>query len=98
MKFTLEIDCDNAAFEGQDIYNETASILQQTARRIAETREYGSLSDINGNHIGGFKFVGDLVEHLTNECGECSGTGDVVGDDGDYETCENCKGEGRVSK
>lgn len=56
MKFKLEIDCDNAAFEDEPpSCHEIARILREAAWRISE---YGlntkstSLSDVNGNKVG----------------------------------------------
>ncbi len=53
MKFTLEFDCDNAAFDDQPEV-ETARIL----RKVADGIESGAIEDrhvirdINGNNIG----------------------------------------------
>ena len=51
MKFTLEIESENAAFsESPEI--ETARLLRQTADRLETGDEYGKLMDYNGNGVG----------------------------------------------
>ena len=55
MKFTLSIDCDNAAFD-EDGGSEVARILREAARWIGggALRDGASscLRDINGNEVG----------------------------------------------
>lgn len=54
MKFTLEIECDNAAFE-DDATVEIARILRQLAESVpnlAGTYGFIPLRDINGNRVG----------------------------------------------
>ena len=58
-KFTLEIKCENAAFE-DDRAGEVARILRDAAGKIAipgaiPGAEY-TLRDINGNRVGYFKW------------------------------------------
>jgi len=55
VRFTLSIDCDNAAFD--EIHgDEVARILRDTARRLEGSPlrdgESGALRDINGNEVG----------------------------------------------
>lgn len=60
MKFKLEIKCDNAAFEGSQITTneEVARILRQVVDQLRIGYTYSGLYDINGNHVGEFKFTG----------------------------------------
>jgi hypothetical protein len=51
MKFTLEIDCDNAAFE-DEMASEIARILRTTAKRVADGEDDMRLRDVNGNTVG----------------------------------------------
>jgi hypothetical protein len=51
MRFELNINCDNAAFEG-DAESEVARILIATAKRLRETGRCGKLMDANGNSVG----------------------------------------------
>lgn len=59
MKFTLEIDCDNAAFTGEDgdADMEVAMILRNAAERVEAGRNSGKLLDSNGNSVGKFLFT-----------------------------------------
>lgn len=64
-KLTLEIECDNAAFDDHPS-DEIARILRGVADDFAgygrpgrrEIRT-GSLRDINGNRVGRFEYIGD---------------------------------------
>jgi hypothetical protein len=63
MTFTLTINCDNAAFWAddsdkpeQDAYYEVARILHDAAKHIENGCAGRRLCDINGNHVGSFKF------------------------------------------
>jgi hypothetical protein len=61
MKFTLAIDCDNAAF-GETLdghLEETARLLRGLARRLEAGEDYGTLRDVNGNTVGRFELEGD---------------------------------------
>lgn len=54
MKFTLEIDCDNDAFDGSPQL-ELSRILQCAARRLASqgiNTTNTALFDANGNKVG----------------------------------------------
>lgn len=55
MKFTLEIECDNAAFDGGRKH-EVARILKELAKRIGEVKPDTRLRDINGNTVGFARF------------------------------------------
>lgn len=61
MKFTLNIDCDNAAFDDLIGY-EVARILRELASRMEsdETPTAGRVRDANGNQVGAFSFAEDL--------------------------------------
>lgn len=51
MKFTLTIECDNAAFEDSR-NDEIARILRAAARRLEQGGIGTSLHDANGNKVG----------------------------------------------
>lgn len=55
MKFTLEIECDNAAFD-DDATVEIARILRKLAKEMTGGAEYfeshWTLRDVNGNRVG----------------------------------------------
>lgn len=55
MKFVLEINCDNAAFDERSL--EVAHILTRITERVISRKEGGKIYDSNGNHVGewGFK-------------------------------------------
>lgn len=56
MKFTLEIKCDNAAFE-PDPSTETARILEEVSRRVdSDSSTSGTVRDINGNTVAQYAF------------------------------------------
>lgn len=60
MKLKIEIDCGNAAFEGNNCGSEVARILTKFANRIEGTEDYLMIStgdkmklfDVNGNAVG----------------------------------------------
>lgn len=59
MKFTLEIECDNAAFTegGDDSRNEeTARILREIAKQLDVGYVKGVAYNMNGNNVGIYKF------------------------------------------
>jgi hypothetical protein len=65
MKFTLEINCDNAAFEDADgndcAYPEIARILRELSDKYDEGRYIGpvvKLRDDNGNTVGEARLTG----------------------------------------
>jgi len=57
MKFVMEIECDNAAFE-EAPGHELARIIETAAVRVREGVHWGKLRDINGNQVGRFDIVG----------------------------------------
>jgi hypothetical protein len=56
MKFKLEFNCDNAAFE--DLEVEIARLLQVAAQKVEEGNKQGILLDSNGNLVGKFSITG----------------------------------------
>lgn len=64
MKFVLEINCDNAAFEGRyqgdrpsvEVARILASLTKYEGRTI-RLQDNGNLRDINGNLVGSWKFT-----------------------------------------
>ena len=55
MAFRLEINTENAAFEGDNLRIELVRILRAVARRIeTDGDDRGNISDSNGNHVGSF--------------------------------------------
>ena len=65
MKFRIEIDCDNAAFAGRMLYDETADTLVVAERLVRQTAinpdhsEGRILHDRNGNTVGRAWFEDD---------------------------------------
>ena len=64
MKFTLEIKCDNAAFnpEGDDSdpqapRDQVALILRDLAKHLENGADYRTLMDTNGNRVGVAEFT-----------------------------------------
>lgn len=63
MKFKLEIDCDNAAFQGEygdEAVTEVSDILSRLAFQLVAgdaNREAGNLHDSNGNFVGYWTFT-----------------------------------------
>jgi len=57
MKFTVEIQCDGAAFD-DDPTCEVARLLRQVASRVEKDGEpRGGLVDGNGNSVGSYGFA-----------------------------------------
>lgn len=50
-KFSIEFECDNAAFE-EDPAQEVSRILTRTASHVLNGHTEGRVKDINGNTIG----------------------------------------------
>jgi hypothetical protein len=48
----LKISCDNAAFEGDELYMETGRIMHHAAERFSDGQTLGTLYDSNGNKVG----------------------------------------------
>jgi hypothetical protein len=57
MKFTVEINCDNAAFEDEGHLNEIGRILKRLAETVVDYKHGGILRDINCNVVGYFAFT-----------------------------------------
>jgi hypothetical protein len=65
MRFKLELECDNDAFQGAGVEGpfevvETARLLREAAERLYEGA--GSLRDGNGNTVGRFAFEAEPCE------------------------------------
>lgn len=58
MRFTLTIDCDNAAFE-DDPSVEVARILADASRYVSAGYSSQPTRDSNGNTVGAWGFEGD---------------------------------------
>lgn len=58
MIFTLTIDCDGAAFDG-DREHEVARILARAANRVLTGDTFFRLLDVNGNSVGDAIFQQD---------------------------------------
>lgn len=58
MKFTLEINSDNAAF-ADDPAGEIARILRAVAQTVERGREEGPAVDVNGNRVGVWRIEGE---------------------------------------
>lgn len=54
MKFVVEVDIENAAFD-PDPVPELARLLRYAADAVEVSHAYGVLSDINGNKVGEFR-------------------------------------------
>lgn len=57
-KFELWIDCDNAAFD-PTVNEEVARLLRVAADNVEAGELTRKLRDVNGNSVGGFRFVPD---------------------------------------
>lgn len=51
MRFTVTIECDNAAFE-DNAHGEVRRILHGIIERLGSMRSSGACMDINGNKVG----------------------------------------------
>lgn len=62
MKFTVEIECDNAAFADWPGL-EVARILRDVANRVDGDAEgtHGTCRDANGNRVGSWAFTPDAA-------------------------------------
>lgn len=57
MRLIIEpIACDNAAFEGDELYMEAGRILAYAAERISDGQTSGTLRDSNGNKVSSWRF------------------------------------------
>ena len=55
LRFSLNIDCDNAAFDDSGIATELARILRKTATQLEAGDDFESgrkVYDVNGNAVG----------------------------------------------
>jgi len=53
MRFTLEIDCDNAAFDGQELSEEFDRIFDRVVDDLELGRtDHAHVLDSNGNTVG----------------------------------------------
>lgn len=58
MKFVLEIECNNAAFDDDAMTGEVARILHVVAGQVkADVRDRLSIRDINGATVGWAEFT-----------------------------------------
>lgn len=58
-KFSMDIACDNAAFDGDNLGQELRWVLANVARGIGAGDRKGSVRDSNGNIIGTFRVTED---------------------------------------
>ena len=56
MKFFVEIETENAAFEDNGLSNEIARILRQAANNVDAGKLSNALYDENGNRVGGHRY------------------------------------------
>ncbi len=57
LRFRLNLECDNAAFEGENMQHEIARCLRAVADRVERGEDcglYRNIHDINGNPVGTF--------------------------------------------
>ena len=57
-KFTMQFNCDNAAFYDQDEdfdSSEVVRILTDVRRKVASGEVTGNIRDINGNRVGSWE-------------------------------------------
>lgn len=54
----VRIKTSNAAFDGDDVYAETARILRDAADRLDRQQTQAKLHDMNGNYVGYFIWSG----------------------------------------
>lgn len=77
MKFRLEFDCDNAAFDDDvpdhGCASECARILRELANRLDQDgTAHANLHDVNGNRIGAWSLAEPCTRWTANEFGEIS--------------------------
>jgi len=56
MKFILEVNCDNDAFQPRPEI-ELSYILTRLAQRLEDGKTYGSIRDTNGQTVGEYEFT-----------------------------------------
>ena len=54
MKFKLEIDADNSAYEGESLHPEIALNLDAVRIQIERGYTQGIIKDTNGNRVGDY--------------------------------------------
>ncbi len=54
MSFKLNVETENAAFDGNDRYAELGRILRDAAEKVEFGAEHCVLRDVNGNIVGGY--------------------------------------------
>ena len=59
MKFKVEFNCDNAAFDEDSMNSEIARLLTEVADKTVNGWMSGSIRDINGNGVGSFELEED---------------------------------------
>lgn len=59
MRFRMEFDCDNAAFEGEERADETSRILRTIMGKVGAGQTEGPCIDTNGNKVGSWAFTSD---------------------------------------
>jgi hypothetical protein len=57
MHFRLNINTDNAAFEGEKLVPELTAISDKALTRIYNDETSGTLRDSNGNTVGSYQLV-----------------------------------------
>lgn len=57
--FTLEIDTDNAAFDGRSSLDELTQCFKQVLTKLACGKRDGKVMDTNGNTVGRFEWKED---------------------------------------
>ncbi len=62
MRFTLNFDMDNAAFEDDDGFDEAARIVREIAIKLQHGNPAGKCVDVNGNVVGEYSIIGKRKE------------------------------------
>ncbi len=57
MKFEVQINLDNAVFEGENLIPEIKRILDRIGRKLEADVEAARILDANGNDVGFFEIV-----------------------------------------
>ena len=90
MRTQVNIDSENAAFEGDNGRPEVARLLRQAADRIEAGDDIGRLHDINGNGCGRF----DCEPGEVWRCDDC---GQLSIEECEGQVCNDC-GRGMISE
>jgi len=67
MKFEVNIECNNSAFEDENINSEVARILNHLASMIQDGYTSSYLTDINGNSCGFASFKNDGIYNFYSD-------------------------------